>query len=62
MFKKILSVVLLATTVLAGEPLPGDMSSGEMIAVLAPRTNGEAFAQGLPPLRPRDGSKYLTTP
>lgn len=66
MFKKALSAaLLLAATVIAGEPLPGQMSGpseGEMMAAaIAPRTNSEAFAQGLPPLSPRHASKFVAS-
>ncbi|KAK9897745.1 hypothetical protein P389DRAFT_61219 [Cystobasidium minutum MCA 4210] len=59
MLKSIIaSALVLAVTALAGEPLPGQMNGGDKtMAFVEPRTNGEAFAQGMPPLNPRHATR-----
>lgn len=58
MFKSIItSVLVLAASAMGSEPMPGPMNGDSAMRVMEPRTNGEAFAQGLPPLLPRHQSK-----
>jgi hypothetical protein len=54
MFKNILAAaLLLAINVMTSKAVPGDISVGGMMPALVPRSNAEAFANGLPPLRQR---------